>query len=119
MFKYMFFRNYGTLYDKKRVKFDKQILKMKTLFSAFVSTVFMVFSLSDIPAQQLSATEIIRKADEKFNGEKSNMMVMSMTIVRPSWKRTVEFKNAWPRLCPDPDNCTFKGCRSDLSQAGK
>jgi len=89
----MFFRNYGTLYDKKRVKFDKQILKMKTLFSAFVSTVFMVFSLSDIPAQQLSATEIIRKADEKFNGEKSNMMVMSMTIVRPSWKRTVEFKN--------------------------
>jgi outer membrane lipoprotein-sorting protein len=35
----------------------------------------------------------VRRADEKFNGEKSSLMVMSMTIVRPSWKRTVEFKN--------------------------
>ena len=40
----------------------------------------------------LSATEIIRKADDKFNGEKSGISVMSMTIVRPSWDRTVEFK---------------------------
>jgi len=44
-------------------------------------------------AQNLSATEIIRKADEKFNGEKSSYTVMSMTIIRPSWQRTVEFKN--------------------------
>jgi len=43
--------------------------------------------------QNLSATEIVRKADEKFNGEKSSVMVMSMTIIRPAWQRTVEFKN--------------------------
>jgi outer membrane lipoprotein-sorting protein len=43
--------------------------------------------------QELSATEIIRKADEKFNGEKSGIMTMSMTIIRPTWQRTVEFKN--------------------------
>jgi outer membrane lipoprotein-sorting protein len=46
-----------------------------------------------LSAQQLSATEIIRKADEKFNGEKSSMMVMRMTIIRPTWQRSVEFKN--------------------------
>jgi outer membrane lipoprotein-sorting protein len=47
----------------------------------------------NISGQSLSATEIIRKADEKFNGEKSSIMVMSMTIIRPTWQRTVEFKN--------------------------
>lgn len=44
-------------------------------------------------AQTLSAEEIVRKADEKFNGEKSSYSVMAMTIVRPGWKRTIEFKN--------------------------
>jgi outer membrane lipoprotein-sorting protein len=44
-------------------------------------------------AQTLSATDIVRKADEKFNGEKSSIMTMSMTIIRPTWQRTVEFKN--------------------------
>jgi outer membrane lipoprotein-sorting protein len=49
--------------------------------------------ISGLSAQVLPATEIIRKADEKFNGEKSGYMVMSMTIVRPTWQRSVEFKN--------------------------
>ena len=43
--------------------------------------------------QEMSATEIVRKADEKVNGEKSSYSVMSMTIIRPAWKRTIEFKN--------------------------
>jgi outer membrane lipoprotein-sorting protein len=41
----------------------------------------------------LTATEIIQKADDKFNGEESGISEMSMTIVRPSWTRTVEFKS--------------------------
>jgi outer membrane lipoprotein-sorting protein len=49
--------------------------------------------LVSLTAQSLSATDIVRKADEKFNGEKSSMMVMTMTIIRPAWQRTVEFKN--------------------------
>lgn len=49
--------------------------------------------VSSASGQNLSATDIIRRADEKFNGEKSSMMVMSMTIIRPAWQRTVEFKN--------------------------
>ncbi len=44
-------------------------------------------------AQELTPKEIIRKADEKFNGEKSSISLMSMTIVRPTWERTIEFKS--------------------------
>jgi outer membrane lipoprotein-sorting protein len=46
-----------------------------------------------IKSQSLTATDIIRKADENFNGEKSSIVVMSMTIIRPAWQRTVEFKS--------------------------
>jgi outer membrane lipoprotein-sorting protein len=52
-----------------------------------------VINVLNLSGQSLSATDIIRKADEKFNGEKSSIMVMSMTIIRPTWQRTVEFKN--------------------------
>jgi outer membrane lipoprotein-sorting protein len=48
---------------------------------------------SKVFSQVLNAKEIVRKADEKFNGEKSSLMVMSMTIIRPSWQRSVDFKN--------------------------
>ena len=50
-------------------------------------------SYTGLYAQPLSASEIVRKADEKFNGEKSSIMAMTMTIIRPTWQRTVEFKN--------------------------
>ena len=44
-------------------------------------------------AQELSATAIVRKADEKFNGEKSSYSFMSMKVIRPDWQRTIEFKS--------------------------
>jgi outer membrane lipoprotein-sorting protein len=50
-------------------------------------------NISSLASQSLTATDIIRKADEKFNGEKSSIIVMSMTIIRPAWQRSVEFKN--------------------------
>lgn len=43
--------------------------------------------------EKISATEIIKRANDTFNGEESSISVMSMTIVRPSWSRTVEFKS--------------------------
>lgn len=52
-----------------------------------------VANILNLSAQPYSATDIVKKADDKFNGEKSSIMVMSMTIVRPAWQRTVEFKN--------------------------
>ena len=64
-------------------------MKRNTIFS------LAVFGLSCnfLHAQSLSATDIIRKADEKFNGEESGISTMVMTIVRPAWQRTVEFRS--------------------------
>jgi len=39
------------------------------------------------------AREIVRIANEKFSGEMSSTGTMSMTIVRPTWERTVTFKS--------------------------
>lgn len=59
----------------------------------FIIIGFSAIGFSNMFSQSVSATEIIRRADEKFNGEKSSMMVMTMTIIRPTWQRSVEFKN--------------------------
>ena len=65
---------------------------IKLVILAFAALLMMpLFQV--LTAQQLTATEIIRKADEKFNGELSGYSVMSMTIIRPTWERTVEFKS--------------------------
>jgi outer membrane lipoprotein-sorting protein len=50
-------------------------------------------SYATVSGQDLSAKEIVRLANEKFNGEKTSTSLMAMTIVRPTWKRTIEFKN--------------------------
>ena len=63
-----------------------------TAASALVLLMFPAISLP-VASQQLTAKEIVKKADEKFKGEKSGYSVMSMTIVRPTWQRTVEFKS--------------------------
>ncbi len=63
-----------------------------TAASALVLLMFPTVSLP-VASQQLTAKEIVKKADEKFKGEKSGYSVMSMTIVRPTWQRTVEFKS--------------------------
>ena len=61
----------------------------KALKSALLSVV-VLFSIA--PAFGQDATEIVRKADEKWNGEKSSQGMMTMTIVRPTWERTIQFK---------------------------
>lgn len=53
-------------------------------------TLFMAASFS-LWAQD--AREIVRIANEKFSGEMSSTGTMSMTIVRPTWERTVTFKS--------------------------
>jgi len=64
---------------------------MKKLTYA-ITVLFLVMGIQ-ISAQDLTAKEIIEKADDKFNGEKSGISEMTMTIVRPSWQRTVKFKS--------------------------
>ncbi|MDX9771446.1 MAG: outer membrane lipoprotein-sorting protein [Tenuifilaceae bacterium] len=53
--------------------------------------ILMFFAVPKLLGQD--ATDIIRKADEKWNGEESSQSQMTMTIVRPSWERTIEFKS--------------------------
>ncbi len=56
----------------------------------FLSGLVLIAIFCPVSGQTtLSATDIIRKADEKFRGEKSSIIEMSMTIVRPTWQRTV------------------------------
>ena len=53
----------------------------------------MQAACNTLAGQQLTAREIVKKTDDKFNGEMSGYSVMSMTIVRPTWERTIEFKS--------------------------
>jgi outer membrane lipoprotein-sorting protein len=66
-------------------------MKGKIFASLFIG--FSLGSFAGLNGQTISATEIIRKADDKFKGEQTGYSVMSMTIVRPAWQRTVEFKS--------------------------
>jgi outer membrane lipoprotein-sorting protein len=66
---------------------------MKYILRTCLLFVFLAGSGISLFCQELSATDVVRKADEKFNGEKSSIMTMNMTIIRPTWQRSVEFKN--------------------------
>ena len=65
---------------------------MKNNKTVWMAIIFVFPSLC-FAQGTLTAKEIIQKADDKFNGEQSGISVMSMTIIRPSWERTVEFKS--------------------------
>jgi outer membrane lipoprotein-sorting protein len=69
----------------------KQMKKMK---SRTCILILFLWAGSVLPGygQELTAKEIVQKADERFNGEKSSISLMSMTIVRPTWERTFEFR---------------------------
>ena len=66
---------------------------MKSIFPTILMLLMQGLASSTLFGQAFSATDIVRKADEKFNGEKSSYTVMSMTIIRPAWQRTIEFKS--------------------------
>ena len=64
---------------------------MRTLFLSLA----VIMTGSYIPARVSAqdAREIVKLADEKMQGEKTSYSLMTMTIVRPTWERTVSFKN--------------------------
>jgi outer membrane lipoprotein-sorting protein len=66
---------------------------MKRVFNNAFLIIIFSYLASGISAQALTATEIVKKVDDKFKGEQSGYSVMAMTIVRPSWQRSVEFKS--------------------------
>ena len=66
---------------------------MKSRYATIILLLMQGLGSNTLFAQEINATDIVRMADEKFNGEKSSYSVMSMTIIRPGWQRTIEFKN--------------------------
>jgi outer membrane lipoprotein-sorting protein len=64
---------------------------MRTLFLSLA--VMMTGSYFPYRVFAQDAREIIKLADEKMQGEKTSYSLMTMTIVRPTWERTVSFKN--------------------------
>ena len=65
---------------------------MKTLRLIIFAIAVLNLSVQSLPGQQISAKELVAKADKNMEGE-SSISTMSMTIVRPDWSRTLEFKN--------------------------
>ena len=59
-----------------------------------INLILLTTILLGIPtiAQELTATEIIDKADKKNRGD-TQQGTMEMKIVRPDWERTVEMKS--------------------------
>ena len=68
-------------------------LMMKSVLATIIFFLLPGLDSNILLAQDNSATDIVRKAEEKFNGEKSSYCVMSMTIIRPTWQRTIEFRS--------------------------
>jgi outer membrane lipoprotein-sorting protein len=66
---------------------------MKCCLSVILFILGPGLSIDALLAQELGAADIVRKADEKFNGEKSSYSLMSMKVIRPEWQRTIEFKS--------------------------
>jgi outer membrane lipoprotein-sorting protein len=66
---------------------------MKASKILLVTGILLAVAVVSSQAQDLTAKEIVKRADAKMRGEKSSYSTMTMTIVRPTWKRTISFKN--------------------------
>jgi outer membrane lipoprotein-sorting protein len=63
---------------------------LKFLFGIAFLALFFALSPS---GQAQDAKEIVRRANDKVQGEESSKSIMTMTIVRPKWERKVTFKS--------------------------
>ncbi len=66
---------------------------MKIILVIAIFLFLQGMGINNLCAQTINATEIVRKADEKYNGEKSSYSELSMTIIRPTWQRSIDFKS--------------------------
>lgn len=60
---------------------------------AFLFLGAILFSASPAVAQDLSAKEILKNAEDNWQGEESSVGNMTMKIVRENWDRTITMKN--------------------------
>jgi outer membrane lipoprotein-sorting protein len=67
---------------------------MKNIRNLLIAILIFIPTVASL-AQNLTAREIITKADNKMRGESSEF-TMTMKIVRPTWERNLTFK-AWEK----------------------
>ncbi|MGI9530052.1 outer membrane lipoprotein-sorting protein [Lutimonas sp.] len=67
-------------------------MKFKHISITLVFIFFISQLGTELYAQELTAAEIIQKADEKVRG-KTNHSMMEMQIIRPTWQRTIAMKS--------------------------
>lgn len=65
-------------------------------FTCISNILLLSLIIPTFPVLAQDAREIIKKADEKMQGEETSQSTMTMTIVRPTWQREITFKN-WTR----------------------
>jgi len=59
----------------------------------FLLGTLLFLVITSVHADAQDAREIVRLSETKYNGEKTSYSEMIMTIVRPKYKRSIEFKN--------------------------
>ena len=62
------------------------------LFTAMLISLLLVLDVQQTTGQELTAKEVVNKSFNLFLGS-SSFSVMKMTIVRPSWQRSVQMQN--------------------------
>ena len=65
--------------------------RIQLLFIQYVG--FLLFLPALTMAQDLTAKEIMREAEDQWQGEESSISRMTMKIIRPTWERTIQMKN--------------------------
>ena len=65
---------------------------MRNILIAILPLLFVMRCCPSAWSQQLTAKQIVQKADERMRG-KSNYAELTMDIIRPEWKRTMSMKS--------------------------
>ncbi len=68
---------------------------MKNMFTLKSITLLLTILFTSLSIRAQDATEIIKKMDQKARGESSTAEI-TMTIIRPSWQRSISMKT-WSR----------------------
>jgi hypothetical protein len=68
------------------------MMNSKLLIVGIIIIISSIINLARLQGQELSAKEIIKKADDKNRGQTSRSE-MTMTIVRPDWSRSISLKS--------------------------
>jgi outer membrane lipoprotein-sorting protein len=87
---------------------------MKYTIIAIIAIIATAFTTANTQNGDLTAIEIIKKSEENFRGNSSEMQ-MKMTVVRPKWKRTTTMKS-WA-LGSDYSLTLITGPKSDKGTA--